>query len=493
MASSIHRRVLVGRPKNVIDIHTLKLFPDPARPLRNTYHIREVIGRGGFGSVYRVEHFPTRSDRAVKVIRKPSTKDEIENVKTEVQLLIELDHPNILRMFEYFEDSDTIFLVCELCIGGDFSILDPAVDDPHEIRLLFRDVFGALAYCHSQGIAHRDLKFENCLISQGDYRRIAKIIDFGLSAIRDSNGANDDWMRDRVGTVWFSAPEVLEHEKQGYNQECDMWSMGVMLYMILAKQHPCVPPTNWAELSIKQQIVSHPIQTAPLQAAGVDAVARDLVLQLLKKDPRLRIDAHSVLEHRWLQSVRFYCRKPSSREMRRILRQACTSACYSDFQKTVLTLVAHEAEEHEFKDLRLAFQTLDTTCAGWLSCDALKGAIANYRCNLTSDDMNNLMRALDPDMDGKIQCTDWLAATLQPSAITSEKAMREAFNFFDIRAEGKVPLYESRISKIFSADAAAGYSGHCEEDGRKCVDWYEFRELMYCTARKLEQVNLHKK
>merc|ERR1719369_969219 len=99
--------------------------------------------------------------------------------------MLRLDHPNILKFYEFFEDSRSIYMVTELCSGGDFSQLNHGIDSPVDIRNVLKDMFMALSYCHAHNVVHRDLKFENCLISNHDGQRlVGKIIDFGMAAVR---------------------------------------------------------------------------------------------------------------------------------------------------------------------------------------------------------------------------------------------------------------------------------------------------------------------
>jgi len=107
---------------------------------------------------------------------------------------------------------------------------------------------------------------------------------------------------------------------------------------------------------------------------------------------------------------------------------------------------------------------------------------------MASEDLDSLINAIDPDRDGKIHCTDWLAATLSPSALTNKKAMREAFDFFDIHGEGQIPRDELCLREIFGDDVALNCCGHLEEDGHMHVGWLEFQELLLCIARQTSEV-----
>merc|ERR1719512_235359 len=147
----------------------------------------------------------------------------------------------------------------ELCDGGDFHSLFKSKTPHLELQFLFRDVFLAVSYCHAGGICHRDMKLENCLMCKGPKRRIAKVIDFGLAAIHRS-GQDKRWMEELLGTKYFVAPEVID-EWTRYGFECDLWSVGVMLYIVLTNEHPFAAKAS----KLSQHRLFKAIQVAPLR------------------------------------------------------------------------------------------------------------------------------------------------------------------------------------------------------------------------------------
>jgi calcium-dependent protein kinase len=463
----------------------------------------EEIGHGGFGAVYRVRYKPTDQERALKVIPKPSDAEHLRLLLNEAQLLVSLDHPNIMKLYEIFEDARCLCLVTELCDGGDFSELDVHADDPDEVRLLFRDVVGAIAYCHNEGVAHRDLKFENCLIMAGtsSQRRVGKVIDFGLAAIRRAGRTEGKWMSDGVGTLHFAAPEVVEceYDYSRYGLECDMWSIGVMLYIVLTDQHPVgyagVPKDEYIS-----RIRRCRVNLAPLESAAVDRLARDLVQKLLVKAPAGRLSALEALKHQWLSHAdspagldatprRAFSipRTPhtSKSSLRTMIGRAGSFAGYSRFEQAVLTLAAHEAQSEEVEDLRAAFVALDTARAGWLSRDDFCAAIAARGIRLNPQDLRSLLGGLDPDGDGTIQYTEWLAATLEPAYLSSERAVRELFDFFDLHGTGRIwPKDLREVLGAEVAEAVVWRAGQGSPDESLSLD--DFRRLMQDTAGRLE-------
>lgn len=278
-----------------------QLLGDPRRRIDESYVTMATIGTGAFASVTRRRCIRTRAERAVKAVKKAGLDPEaVDRLCTEVEVMIRIDHPNIVRFFECFETANDLYLVMELCTEGDFSTLYRVGTIPGDIRNLFRDVFSAVSHCHSLDIAHRDLKFENCAICAGGPRRTAKVLDFGLAAIRPHGAQGSMWMNKAVGSKYFTAPEVIDGRVAAYGVLCDLWSLGVMIYCLLIKEHPFA--CNAGELSTEaffRTVLLSPLRREPLER--LDPAAKELIEALLVKDPGMRISASNALREQWLQ------------------------------------------------------------------------------------------------------------------------------------------------------------------------------------------------
>ena len=204
--------------------------------LRDHYNIGAKLGSGAFGFVRIAIHKLTGQRRAVKTIEKESIiKDMAEREKffAEVDILRATDHPNIVRLFEFFEDSKYYHLVTEHISGGelfDFIIKSKMLSEPIAAHFM-RQILSAVVYCHSKQIVHRDLKPENLLLDAESANATLKVIDFGTSTVHNSS----DPMTKRYGTAYYIAPEVL---KKDYTEKCDLWSCGVIMYIVLCGKPP---------------------------------------------------------------------------------------------------------------------------------------------------------------------------------------------------------------------------------------------------------------
>lgn len=444
------------------------------------------LGGGAFGTVFIARSTITGEERAIKVIAKSKVKQDMRLVVTEIEALMRLDHPNIVKFYEFFEDRGVIRVVTELCTCGDFLSLQGSGQDIEEMRLLFRDVMTGVAYLHDSGIAHRDLKFENCLLCDGALRRIAKVIDFGLSAIRREEDQHDAWLQDTCGTTCFLAPEVLDKSAR-YGVQCDLWSLGVMLYILLTDEHPFAQDVDRMNCSkLLRKIQTAPLRLEPMDKATVDQAARGLIEKLLVREPSKRLDAKGALNEEWLRppgcdEFHLGCvsRRTSSKTL---LKRLTTFSATTRFDKVVLMLVAHLAKLQEVEETRAAFLAMDTQRCGSLTKEELRdGLLACAGCTgVQEEDLEATFSALDTNQDQRVNYIEWLSATVEPSSIASDSAVKELFNFFDADGNGTVSRAEFR--RVVGEEEVARIYQDCDKADGDLLDLDEFRRLVVQVA-----------
>ena len=218
----------------------------------------QELGSGGFSKVFRVHNLLTKEVFACKELPIKKIKDK-EKFKNEINIMSKCDHPNIIKLIEIYEDNRYLDLVMEECRGGTLfdRLLKKMEDDDetfteNEAAKIFKQIISAICYCHNQGIAHRDLKMENILFLDKTPDSPIKVIDFGLSEsaqilpydlseIISGKKNNNMIMTGSVGTPHYISPEVLQGQ---YNQKCDLWSAGVILYTMLSGSFPFDGDTN---------------------------------------------------------------------------------------------------------------------------------------------------------------------------------------------------------------------------------------------------------
>eukprot|EP00913_Durusdinium_trenchii_P021075 g19805.t2 len=422
--STLRRLAVDSARAGALELSVLRLNFNPSRKFQNVYRVGARLGDGSFGSVHECEVRATQEARAVKLLLKSRMKDAIGTfsnrryapaIANEIEILTKLDHPNVVKFYEFFEDRRSVLCVVELCRSGDFcSSLEGKSKDT--VRVLFRDVMLGLAYLHSFGIAHRDLKPSNCVLTFNGKRDLAKIIDFGLGAIRRQEDEAEEWMSEVLGTLAFVAPEVVE---QSYNEKCDCWSFGIMVFMQLTEgQHPydLQSRASTFNLSNRQLLARLRLEDPDLS----DAKGRDLVSGLLVRDPAQRLSAQEALQKPWLRprSVRESETRRMSRQDavgrdRKLLRHSLGS--YKDlafFDKAVLLMASHFQQPEVSRRASEIFMSKDLDNSGYLNEEELQGALEAVGMKPDAE-LQDAWRSLDTSEDGRVSYSEWLSWAAQ--------------------------------------------------------------------------------
>lgn len=276
--------------------------------IEDIYHVsKKALGEGSYGVVQTCVHKDTNQERAVKIVPKDKIKD-MKTFQQEISILQELDHPHVLKLYEYFEDQSNIYLVTEICRGGELfdAIVTAGSFSEEKSARFMKQILQSLSYCHNQGVAHRDLKPENCLFETKDSSDI-KIIDFGFSQVTRNENTDMkarglqkqktmDRLHDRVGTVDYMAPEVL---KGDYGLDCDVWSAGCILYVMLCGQYPFVGDDDNQTM---KKIAKAKVKFDSNDWDQISEEAKDLVRKLICKAKK-RLTAEQALEHEWFKMM----------------------------------------------------------------------------------------------------------------------------------------------------------------------------------------------
>ncbi|QHO23927.1 Calcium-dependent protein kinase [Arachis hypogaea] len=263
---------------------------------KDFFSLGRKLGQGQFGTTFLCVEKATGQEFACKSIakRKLVTDEDVEDVRREIQIMHHLSgHPNVISIKGAYEDAIAVYVVMELCAGGE--LFDRIIQRGHYTERkaadLIRTIVGVVEACHSLGVMHRDLKPENFLFVNQHEDALLKTIDFGLSVFFKPG----DIFNDVVGSPYYVAPEVL---RKRYGPEADVWSAGVILYILLSG----VPPF-WAEneQGIFEQVLRGDLDFSSDPWPAISESAKDLVRKMLVRDPRRRMTAHQVLCHPWIQ------------------------------------------------------------------------------------------------------------------------------------------------------------------------------------------------
>eukprot|EP01012_Entosiphon_sulcatum_P038743 TRINITY_DN504_c0_g3_i1.p1 TRINITY_DN504_c0_g3~~TRINITY_DN504_c0_g3_i1.p1 ORF type:complete len:338 (-),score=97.02 TRINITY_DN504_c0_g3_i1:1087-2100(-) len=274
-----------------------RIFNLNDRQILEVYDIGEFLGKGTFSIVKKGRCKRTGQEVAVKIIDKTSIDVKVESLKTEVQILMNVHHPNIVNLIDVYEDDQRVYLLMDLMTGGE--LFDRICQDyPNgysegEASTLIAKVIAAVEYLHSRGVIHRDLKPENLLFSDRTPAAEIKISDFGLAKI----WRGDMLVKTACGSPNYVAPEVLLNDMHGYTFAVDMWSVGVILYVLVCGFCPFYDENTPALFnSITKGKFSYP---SPYWD-GISEECKDLINHLLVVDPARRFTPQQALQHPWI-------------------------------------------------------------------------------------------------------------------------------------------------------------------------------------------------
>jgi len=265
--------------------------------IRKYYDIKEQLGKGSFATVKRAVRKSDHKHFAVKIIKKNKLNpEELLVVHDEVEIMHKINQQNCVQLYEMFETSKKLYMVLELLTGGELfdRIVAKGSYSELEASQLIRDVLTAINYLHGIGVVHRDLKPENLIYLNEDMKSPVKITDFGLAKYRAGNSARD-LMNTACGTPGYVAPEILKSE--AYGKEVDLWSVGVILYILLCGFPPFFHEHTDA---LYNQIKRGEYEFPDPYWSEISFAAKDLVRKLLTVNPRRRLTAEGALRHPWI-------------------------------------------------------------------------------------------------------------------------------------------------------------------------------------------------
>ncbi|KDP29499.1 hypothetical protein JCGZ_19338 [Jatropha curcas] len=437
------------------------------------YTLGRKLGQGQFGTTFLCVEKTTRKEYACKSIakRKLLTDEDVEDVRREIQIMHHLSgHPNVISIKGAYEDAMAVHVVMELCAGGE--LFDRIVQRGHyserQAAELTRTIVGVVEACHSLGVMHRDLKPENFLFVNQQEDSLLKTIDFGLSIFFKPG----EKFIDVVGSPYYVAPEVL---KKRYGPEADVWSAGVIVYILL-----CGVPPFWAETEqgIFDQVLHGDLDFSSEPWPSISEGAKDLVRRMLARDPRRRITAHEVLRHPWVQEDGVAPDKPLDSAVLSRMKQF---SAMNKLKKMALRVIAENLSEEEIAGLKEMFKMIDTDNDGTISFEELKAGLRRVGANLKESEIYDLMQAADVDNSGTIDYGEFIAATLHLNKIEREDHLFAAFSYFDKDGSGYITpdeLQQACVEFGIEDVRLEEMIREVDQDNDGLIDYNEFVAMM---------------
>uniref|UniRef100_A0ACD5XAN0 Uncharacterized protein n=1 Tax=Avena sativa TaxID=4498 RepID=A0ACD5XAN0_AVESA len=421
----------------------------PRLRVTDKYHLGRELGRGEFGVTrLATDRGATRERLACKSIPKARlrTAVDVADVRREVAIMASLpDHPALVRLRAAYEDDEAVHIVMELCDGGELfdRIVARGRYTERAAATAARTVAEVVRACHAHGVMHRDLKPENFLYAGKSEDAQLKAIDFGLSVFFRPG----ERFSEIVGSPYYMAPEVL---RRSYGPEADIWSAGVILYILL-----CGVPPFWAETEqgVARSILKGVLDFEREPWPRISDSAKSLVRQMLEMDPRKRLTARQVLEHPWLQDAKTAPNVPLGDVVRARLKQF---SVMNRFKKKAMRVIAEHLSAEEVEVIKEMFALMDTERKGRVTLQELKAGLARVGSKLAEPEMELLMEAADVDGDGYLDYAEFVAITIHLQRLSNDQHLRTAFLFFDRDSSGYIERAEL-------ADALADDSGRADD------------------------------
>uniref|UniRef100_A0A7S3K0F3 non-specific serine/threonine protein kinase n=1 Tax=Aureoumbra lagunensis TaxID=44058 RepID=A0A7S3K0F3_9STRA len=437
------------------------------------YDILGTIGRGSIGNVCRCRHRESGRVYALKTIKTSRmSKEMVDELMNEVEILMSLDHPNIVKPIELFSRRREIYFIMVLCTGGDLYKRAPYTEN--EAARIVAMVTDVIDYMHAYKVVHRDIKFENVLFFSKAYDAEIMVIDFGLSKANYTvkrEGKLDEF----VGTLYSMAPEVI---RGSYDEKCDVWSLGVITYMLLAGAMPFTRFDDERKFLRDLEAQRYDMHRRPIAKRSDDA--KNFVRSLLIANPAKRPSAAKVKKHPWIihrrrsiqqadksgttsaassfgipspnlseaplssSSEQNYNEREDSimhnnmyNSQDNLIADALSKyATSTKLRRIALMVVAHRSDCDALREIREAFRAIDTHNEGFITFDELK--VVLERAHFDHENVRAIFDAVDHDGTGRISYTEFIAACLEGSSLVQEDQLAEAFDRLDADESGSI-------------------------------------------------------
>ena len=373
----------------------------------------------------------TSFEVAIKVLDKFKLRDSIDYIMEEIAILNHLDHPNIVKYYETYNDTKYIYLVMEYISGQPlFTKITQQTNSAFTevvAAKYMKQLFQAINHCHAQNVVHRDIKPDNIMITDNDSVRL---IDFGLAKAKKPG---KQLLKTVAGTPYYMSPEVLDG---AYGTKADIWSLGVILYTLVSGYLP-FQGSNQTEVFAK--IKSGSFHFNHPEFLAVSQECKDLITKMLTVNESKRITGTEALRHPWI--LKFGTtdgvdEAANAKISDDVLVRLKSFKGVSTLKKAAMNLLVKTAGETEVHELRMAFQQIDTDGTGLIKAEELQAILTQKHMQASSEEIAEIIHQIDYHDNKMINYSEFLAATIDTKNFLTDSRLKVVFNQFDTDGSG---------------------------------------------------------
>ena len=437
------------------------------------YTLGKTIGEGSFGQVRLAIHKPTKQMRAVKILKKANIN--MKSLVNEISILSKLSHPSIMQIFEIFEDKINIYIVSEYCKGGElFDIIsEKGSFSEKEACIVMKQIMSGICYCHQKRIVHRDLKPENILMDGDSNDLSLKIIDWGCAKTIKKK----ERLHKADGTAYYIAPEVL---KGDYDEKCDIWSCGVIFYILLCGYPPFNAETDE---EIFSAVLKGEFVFPEEEWNSVSEEAKNLIKKMLVLDPKKRISALEALQDVWFKINEEKTENNKNLAIDVISNMKKFKKSQKLEKATIAFIINQLILKDERKELEKQFKEWDTNGDGVLSRDEIVKGYKKTYGHVDENEIDNMIQSIDLDGNGVIDYNEFLTCSMSKDKVLRDENIELCFKAFDTDNSGKISLDE--ITAIFKKgnkgdhlETFKNMISEADKNGDGEISLDEFKDIM---------------
>ena len=475
------------------------LFSETQGKPKDHYEILEQISSGELGTIKKVKNKISGCIRSMKVIKKAfiDLQEDKKNFMKEIAILRTLDHINIMKIFEFYQNDKNFYLITEHCQNGD--LFEKVVKGPlseYAACFIIFQVLSAIVYCHNNNIVHRDVKLDIIFIESIEYVNIngvkeemcnVKLSDFSTARSFIPNKK----ITKKVGTPYYIAPEVLAGE---YTEKCDIWSIGVLMFILL-----CGKPPFWGDSNkeILKKVKEGKMDVRRSEWLTVSEEAIDLIINMIKIDPNKRYSGAQCLNHIWFKKYlyKFPVSIPDIKDFYRNITNFQVGNSFFFQQASLAYMIHHMGPKDMLDEIKKLYIFLDKNGDGKMAYKEIVDGFKKY-IRVNEKEITKVFKYIDQAHSGGIEFEEFCRACINKEKILSEENLRTAFCLFNKQDETQ-SISCSNFKSIlglqtkFSDKTWEQIIKEIDINGDGDIEFDEFMEMMNKFVKKEEPTTVH--